>query len=368
MEYGLRAKPRAVFEFLERIVNLNIENAKRDRPKHVPCLWGSHGIGKTDLCFQLKEEGVISQLAVIPLAQIEETGDIHGLPLRTEDETGRPITVMAPPKWVPTSEEVGVVCIDDFNRADPRIIRAIMQLLQFYETISWKLPKNTTIVLTANPEEGPYTVTTLDPAMLTRMAHITMVTDKVQWLEWAQRHDIDSRVMSFIAQYPEWLCPSSANARSCPRAWADFSNAIQEIPTESLQEESTLFLYGKAFLDDEPLAPFTMFLSGDLAKIVEPEKIVDDYSSVRGDVLSPIREGRHDIVAAIADRFVAYVNSLKKVEENSQRHRNILTFLEEDELFKDLKMAIVRELRFGPVGGKLLSAKLSRQLGQVSPK
>jgi hypothetical protein len=111
-----------------------------------------------------------------------------------------------------------------------------------------------------------------------------------------------------------------------------------------------------------------MFLSGDLAKIVEPEKIVDDYSSVRGDVLSPIREGRHDIVAAIADRFVAYVNSLKKVEENSQRHRNILTFLEEDELFKDLKMAIVRELRFGPVGGKLLSAKLSRQLGQVSPK
>jgi len=367
VEYGQRAKPNTVAEFLERIIRINVENAKRGKPKHVPVIWGRHGIGKTAMPYWLLERGVVKDVVVVPLAQIEETGDIHGLPHKVRDpkDAERWITIMAPPKWVPTSEEAVVLVIDDFNRADPRIIRAIMQLLQFYETISWKLPRNTTIVLTGNPEGGPYTVTNVDPAMLTRMAHITMETDKLQWLEWAQRNEVDPRIMSFIAKNSEWLCPLDANARACPRAWADFSDVIRDVPTGNLKEEKELFLYGKAFLDDEVLAPFTLFLKGDLDRIVEPERIIYDYPSVRDKVLKSIRERRQDIVVATTDRLVAYVNSLKSLTEGSKEHQNLLAYLEEEELYKDLKSEAIRELSRGPAGGHLISLTLSIQVGQV---
>ena len=62
-------------------------------------------------------------------------GDLVGMP---SVENGR--TIFSSPDWVPTEEGPGILLIDDVNRADDRILWGIMQLLQNYELVSWKLP------------------------------------------------------------------------------------------------------------------------------------------------------------------------------------------------------------------------------------
>ena len=43
-------------------------------------------------------------------------------------------------------------------------MQATMQLIQDGKFISWKLPENTNIVLSSNPDDGTYQVSSLDPA------------------------------------------------------------------------------------------------------------------------------------------------------------------------------------------------------------
>ena len=111
-------------------------------------------------------------------------GDLHGMPnVIDPDEKvfGDEYTVYSPPDWVPTEEGPGILLLDDINRADDRILRGCMQLLQNFELSSWKLPPKWQIVATANPEGGDYSVTPMDGAMLTRMLHTTLKFDAKIW-------------------------------------------------------------------------------------------------------------------------------------------------------------------------------------------
>ena len=98
-------------------------------------------------------------------------GDLHGMPIVVDPDkriTGDEYTVYSPPDWVPKEEGPGILLLDDINRADDRILRGCMQLLQNFELFSWHLPDKWQIVATANPEGGDYSVTPMDDAMLTR--------------------------------------------------------------------------------------------------------------------------------------------------------------------------------------------------------
>ena len=117
-------------------------------------------------------------------------GDLHGMPEKydptPEDNRSGDEETIFPPHWVPKEDGPGLLLLDDFNRADDRILRGIMQLLQNFELTSWKLPPKWQIVATANPEGGDYSVTPLDDAMLTRMIHATLDFDPKSWAIWAE--------------------------------------------------------------------------------------------------------------------------------------------------------------------------------------
>ena len=54
--------------------------------------------------------------------------------------------------------------LDDWNRADIRFIQAVMELIDRQQYISWTLPKDWHIILTANPDTGDYLVNSIDNA------------------------------------------------------------------------------------------------------------------------------------------------------------------------------------------------------------
>ena len=161
-----------------------------------------HGIGKTQLIKEYAQRNGYHFRYIAP-AQFEEMGDLVGMPKITTKESGHTETSIVPPSWVPQQDGPGIFLIDDVNRADDRILRGIMQLLQDHELVSWKLPSKWMIVLTANPDGGDYSVTPMDDAMLTRMMHVTLEFDVKSWAKWAELSNVDPRGIAFVLAYPE---------------------------------------------------------------------------------------------------------------------------------------------------------------------
>lgn len=73
--YGLKLKPSEVKEWI--IQNIQ-ENESREKDKISLNLWGPPGAGKTSIIKSLTSLGY--KVIDIPLAQIEEMGDILGMP------------------------------------------------------------------------------------------------------------------------------------------------------------------------------------------------------------------------------------------------------------------------------------------------
>ena len=200
LTYGAKTNAEEVHGLLRHMSDHYLESNNKVRPTPL-CIWGMHGIGKTQLVKDFAKDRNYA-FAFLSAAQIEEVGDLIGFPMSVE-ENGKKITKYATPEWVPMQEGPGILLIDDFNRCDDRIIRAMMNVLQNYEMVSWKIPENWMIVLTANPDGGDYSVTALDDAVITRMMHVSMEFDVKAWARWAEKAKVNPRGIEFVLTYPE---------------------------------------------------------------------------------------------------------------------------------------------------------------------
>jgi len=104
-------------------------------------------------------------------------------------------------------------------------MQATMELIDRQEYISWKLPKNWHIILTTNPDNGDYNVTSLDIAQKTRFISVDIKFDAKVWSRWAEIANIDGRCINFLLMNPE-VISKDVN----PRSITTFFNAISSIP------------------------------------------------------------------------------------------------------------------------------------------
>ena len=213
---GTKTNAEEIELFLRHCLESNEKAMINGKRKTPVCIWGVHGIGKTELVERFARQNDY-EFAYIAPAQFEEMGDLIGMPKVKDGKT-----IFAPPSWVPTRDKKGILLLDDINRADDRILRGLMQLLQNYELTSWTLPASWDIVLTTNPDDGNYSVTPMDDAMLTRMRHITLTFDAKVWAKWATQNHIDARGINFVLTYPELI----TGQRTTPRSLVQFFESI----------------------------------------------------------------------------------------------------------------------------------------------
>ena len=256
IEYGKKGNSKELREILSHIFNRNNELSELEKKGTPICIWGTHGLGKTQIIrdYALEKKWKFSYIAP---AQFEEMGDLHGMPTVVDPDgniVGDEYTVYSPPDWVPREEGPGILLLDDINRADDRILRGCMQLLQNFELTSWKLPPKWQIVATANPEGGDYSVTPMDSAMLTRMLHATLKFDAKIWAEWAYKANVDKRGISFVLTYPELV----NSERTTPRSLTQFFEQIASI--ENLKENIQLVeALALSSLDEIAVSTFISF-------------------------------------------------------------------------------------------------------------
>jgi len=339
--YGLKSSSTEVTTFVIHVLKANDEFETAGRKKTPVCIWGRHGIGKTELVGQIAKELDYKWSYVAP-AQFEEMGDLLGMPKVIGD-----VTTFIPPEWVPKEEGPGILLIDDVNRADDRILRGIMQLLQNFELVSWALPPKWQIVLTANPDGGDYSVTSMDDAMLTRMMHITMEFDVKAWAQWAEKNKVDPRGINFVLTYPEMV----KGIMTTPRSLVQFFNSIQGI--KNLEEQLPLVQsLAASCLDEETVTSFITFIQQNLSELIEPDKIMNAKNFDR-DVKAPIEQMvnkdilRVDILATLCTRFSNYL-IINNIKPNKDQVKNIQTFIKMDFLPNDLRLTLLQDLVASP--------------------
>ncbi|MGK0289050.1 MAG: hypothetical protein ACI86H_000474 [bacterium] len=339
--YGTKCNSKEVRSFLQHVFENNEIAEEKGRKRTPLCIWGKYGVGKTELVEELAKENGWGFTYIAP-AQFEEMGDLTGVPKVITKENGEDTTVLIPPDWVPKEEGPGIFLIDDVNRADDRILRGIMQLLQNFELTSWKLPPKWQIVLTANPDGGDYSVTPMDNAMLTRMHHISMEFDAKMWAAWAEKSGIDPRGINFVLAYPE----SVQGDRTTPRTMVQFFESIGSI--DDLKKELDLVkILGDSCLDSETVGSFLAFVQQNLSTIVSPEEILDgkNFTTTAKKISDQVNQDikRVDTLAVICTRLLNYI-IVNKMKLTKKQNGNLVSFLKMDLLPNDLRLTIAQDL------------------------
>ena len=109
----------------------------------------------------------------------------------------------ATPAWLPSEENPNgtILLLDDYTRANQLFMQATMELINECKYISWSLPKNTSIILTSNPDNGEFQVSSLDSAQKTRFINFNVKLNIEDWATWAEFNQIDGRCINFCLTY-----------------------------------------------------------------------------------------------------------------------------------------------------------------------
>jgi nucleoside-triphosphatase THEP1 len=351
---------------------------------------GDAGLGKTSAILQLGEE-LNLPVVKLNLSQLEELGDLIGFPVKefkVKNAEGKTLWVTeqeietasakgykvvdkrmshAAPEWIQGKGEGGILILDDFTRADHRFMQAVMEICDRQEYVSWKLPKNWHVVLTTNPDNGDYNVTTLDVAQQTRFISLGLKYDVNVWARWAEKVQIDGRCINFMLMNPE-LVTQKVN----PRSITTFFNSISSI--EKFDEQLPLIqMIGEGSVGEEFSSMFSMFINNKLDKIISPQDILTkDEGYVLGvlnDMIGQDDDFRADISSVVATRVINYALNFASSHSISQDMTDRIAKLTTDaKVFTDdLKYYIIKELLNGNKS-KFSKLMLNTKVAQMAIK
>jgi hypothetical protein len=251
------------------------------------------------------------------------------------------------PEWIADKKKGGILLLDDWNRADVRFIQACMELVDRQTYISWTLPQDWHIILTANPDNGDYMVNSVDSAQKTRYISANLKFDMNVWAKWAEEAGIDSRCINFMLMHPE-LVTQETNARSI----STFFNSISSI--ENFEDNLSLIqMIGEGSVGEEFSSMFTMFINNKLDKLVTPTDLLThaDEKYILGELRSCIGKDdtyRADIASALATRLANFSVVYSKENTVGQKITDrLIALCTKDYFTDDLKYLVVRTIFTG---------------------
>tara|TARA_B110000503_G_C7105539_1_gene395751 strand:- start:339 stop:1067 length:729 start_codon:yes stop_codon:yes gene_type:complete len=222
-----------------------------------------------------------------------------------------------------------------------------MELVDRQEYISWKLPKDWHILLTANPDNGEYLVQSIDVAQRTRFVSVNLKFDKDVWARWAETQGIDGRCINFLLMHEE-LVSTRVNARSI----TTFFNCISSIQDFSA-ELPLIQMIGEGSVGPEFTTIFTTFINNKLDKLVTPKDILlhDNESYIIGELRNCIGRDdnyRADIASVLTTRLINFTVNYSESNAIYQKHIDrLIKLATDDTLTNDLKYVMVKKILNG---------------------
>jgi len=376
--------------FIKHMVNNNQYLQQTGKVPVAINIEGEAGLGKTSAIMQLGSE-LEMQVVKLNLAQMEELGDLVGFPVKefqVKNNEGKSLWITeqeidtankkgykvvdkrmshAVPEWIQGRGEGGFLVLDDYTRADHRFMQACMEILDRQEYVSWRLPKNWHVILTTNPDNGDYNVTSLDNAQKSRKLDVYLKFDGPVWARWAENVGIDGRCINFLLMHPE-VITKDVN----PRSVTTFFNSISSI--KDFEKELPLIqMIGDGSIGPDAGAMFVMFINNKLDKILTPQQLLtlDDSDLIREtrECIGVNDMYRADIASVLATRLINHCLVFAQTNpiNDAMSKRLIDLTTKYDAFTDDLKYYIVKEL-LGGNKPKFAKMMLNQNVLQMSTK
>lgn len=195
-------------------------------------IWGSPGIGKSDLTRNFAEQinGVVCD---IRLAQYDAV-DIRGLP-----DVLNGLTIWHPPSTLPLegggdwpTDQPIVLFLDEILQAAPAVQSVAFQLVLERRIGEHKLMDNVLIFAASNRETDRAGVQKMLLPLANRFMHVNLDPTLDGWKDWALSHGINPMVVAFLSFRPDLFdqfdeaIKAGTKAFPTPRAWHTVSDVL----------------------------------------------------------------------------------------------------------------------------------------------
>jgi hypothetical protein len=282
---------------------------------HNIMLVGNHGIGKSEILSEYFGQTGMPVVALF-LGQMSDPGDLIGLPCKN-DKTGK--TDFMPPYWFPVDGKPIVLFLDELNRARPEILQTVMDLALNRKLAGRLLPEGSRIISAVNAGDQ-YQLTGLDPALVSRFNIVNFKPTAEEWLLWARKVNLDTRVIGFIDENRLWLdkdpdmkegADTGLDKTPDRRAWKRVSDVISE--KDELKETDSKIISSIV----GPKAASAFIQNAATRRILSGREILSGFNKTK-----------------IRDTLAGYaIHQLSVVNEGIYRHLEV-----ENVQDKDLKM------------------------------
>lgn len=229
------------------------------KPRLVPELISSPGIGKSALAYQIAEK---YKLCVIDIRLSQaDPADLNGFPfILSRDEKIQDRVNKAPVKasYVPMEvfpvegDEIPegyagwLLLMDEFNSAPLAVQAAAYKIVLDRMVGMHRLHPKCLVMAAGNLSTDKAIVNRQGTAMQSRLIHLPIHACLKAWMKWADRAEVDYRVKAFLNFKPDLLHKFDPNHSEltfpCPRTWDFMSKIIK--PIEDVHVENMPILAG----------------------------------------------------------------------------------------------------------------------------
>ena len=195
-----------------------------------PMVSSSPGMGKSDI---IRTIATKFKLKVIDFRVSQcEPVDMQGYPGVLDGRMTFHIPEYFPIEGdkIPDGYDGWLLFLDEFNSGNKQTEAAAYKLILDREVYKYKLHPRCLIAAAGNLTTDRAIVNTQSTATTSRLTHYRMRVDHKVWVDWANSHEIDHRIISLIKFKPELLhrfdTSTSELTFPCPRTWEFASKVI----------------------------------------------------------------------------------------------------------------------------------------------
>lgn len=250
----LTVKPSEAAIAIKHMVQVNLENARRNKKRRGLFIWGAPGIAKSSVVEQVADE-LNFKLIDIRLTQMEPT-DLRGIPVPFKDEeSGRAYVEWAIPHMLPkratdanglplptadVTDQFGhkydgaIILLDELPNAAPSVQAGSYQLVLDGALGEYIVPSNVIVMAAGNRETDKGATFKMPTPLQNRFTHIEMRVDFEDFQTFALQTSFHQAVVGYLTAFKHELFQFEATSASrgfpTPRSWEMVSDILRGDP------------------------------------------------------------------------------------------------------------------------------------------